>query len=103
MFDSISERVIELLIAQALVRPLLLGLDGLARGIVGADQQVADDRLIGVAQGGHRDDGGQSAAVLADIGQFIDIFDATRRLENQGFEPRSDGGFQFGTEPSWRA
>jgi len=35
---------IELLIAQALVRLLLLFLDQFSRGVVGADQQVANDR-----------------------------------------------------------
>ena len=34
---------VELLVAQALIELLLLGFDLLARGVVGADQQIADD------------------------------------------------------------
>jgi hypothetical protein len=37
---------VELLVAQALVELLLLFLDLLARGVVGADQQVADDGVL---------------------------------------------------------
>jgi hypothetical protein len=37
---------VELLVAQALVELLLLGLDLLAGGVVGADQQVADDGVL---------------------------------------------------------
>jgi metal-dependent amidase/aminoacylase/carboxypeptidase family protein len=48
---------VKLLVAQALVRLLLLFLDQLAGGVVGADQQVADDRPRGVAQRRDRDDG----------------------------------------------
>jgi hypothetical protein len=34
---------VELLVAQALIELLLLRFDLLARGVVGADQQIADD------------------------------------------------------------
>ena len=37
---------VELLVAQALIELLLLGFHLLARGIVGADQQIADDAAL---------------------------------------------------------
>ena len=39
------------LIAQALIELLLLGFDQFARGVVGADQQIADNGVLRVAQG----------------------------------------------------
>ena len=43
-----------------------------ARGVVGADQQITNDRVSRVPQGGDRDDRGETAAVLADVGQLVD-------------------------------
>ncbi len=67
----------------------------LARGVVGADQQIADDRVVGVAQRGDRHDRREAAAVLADVGQLVDVLDAARGLEYQGLEARGDRGAQF--------
>ena len=86
---------VELLVAQALIEQLLLGLHLLAGRIVGADQQIADDRARVVAQRRDRHDRRKAAAVLADIGQLIDVFDAARGLEDQRLEPRRDGGGEF--------
>ncbi len=47
----------------------------LARGVVGADQQVADDGVLIVAQGRDRHDRREAAAVLADVGQLVDVLD----------------------------
>ena len=47
----------------------------LARGVVGADQQIADDGVLRVAQRRDRHDRRKTAAVLADVGQLVDVFD----------------------------
>ena len=86
---------VELLVAQALIELHLLRFDLLARGVVGADQQVADDGALIVAQRGDRHDGRKAAAVLADVGQLVDVLDPARGLEDQGLEARRDGGCQF--------
>jgi hypothetical protein len=62
----------------------------LARGVVGADQQVADDDTQIVAQRRHRHHGREAAAVLADAGQFVDVLDAARGLEDQRLEAGRD-------------
>ena len=62
--------------ARKLVEEGLLGLDLLTCGVVGSDQQVADDPVIDVAQGGHRHHGREPAAVLADVGELVDVLDA---------------------------
>ena len=67
-------------------------LDLLAHGIVGADQQVADDVAVVVAQRRDRHDGRKAAAILADVGQLIDVLDPARSLEGQRLEARRDGG-----------
>ena len=43
MLDSNKRASVELLVAQPLIELQLLRFDLLARGIVGADQQIADD------------------------------------------------------------
>ncbi len=48
---------------------------GLSHGIVSPDQEVSNDRAVAVTQSGDRNDGRESTAVLADVGQFIDILD----------------------------
>ena len=73
-------------------RVVQVQLDLLTHRIVGADQEVADERVIVVAQRRDRDDGRKAAAILADIGQFIDVFDAARSLERQCLEARRDRG-----------
>ena len=89
---------VELLVAQALAEPLLLRFDLLARGVVGADQQVADDRVLRVAQRGDRNDRREAAAILADVGQLVDVLDAARGLENQGLEARRDRRAELGAQ-----
>jgi hypothetical protein len=70
----------------------------LARGVVRADQEVADDGALRVAQGRDGDDRGKTASVLADIGELIDVLDPARRLEHQSLEARRDGGRELGAE-----
>ena len=89
---------VELLVAHALIEQHPLGFHLLARGIIGADQQVADDPPLGVAQRRDRDDGREAAAVLADVGQFVDVLDPARGLEDQGLEARGDRGPQLGAQ-----
>ena len=67
----------------------------LARGVVGADQQVADDGVLRVAQRRDRHDRREAAAVLADVGQLVDVLDAARGLEHQGLEARRDRGAEL--------
>jgi len=90
MLDSMSERDVEVLIAQPLVEPHALFLDLLARRVVGADQQVADDGVGLVAQRRHGHDGGEAAAVLSDVRELVDVLDAARRLEDQRLEAGGD-------------
>jgi hypothetical protein len=66
-----------------------------ARGVIGADQQVADDGVLIVPQRRHRHDRRKPAAVLANVGQLVDILDATRGLEHQCLEARRDWGAEF--------
>ncbi|MCY1174432.1 hypothetical protein D9M73_146340 [compost metagenome] len=67
-------------------------LDLLAHGVVGAYQQVADDVAVVIAQRRDGHDRRETAAVLADIGQLVDVFNPARGLEGQGFKARRDGG-----------
>ena len=60
---------------EAFLGPAQLFLHLLARGVVGADQEVADDPAADVAQGGHRDDGREARSVLADVGQLVLVLD----------------------------
>ena len=86
---------VELLVAQPLIELLPLLFDLLARGVVGADQQIADDGVLRVAQrrdGHHRR---EPAPVLADFGQLVDVLDPARGLEDQRFEPRRDRRAEF--------
>ena len=86
---------VELLVAQALIELLLLRFHLLARRIVGADQQIADDSAPIVAQRRNRHDRRKTAAVLADVSQLVDIFDAARGFENQRLEAGRDRSCQF--------
>jgi hypothetical protein len=67
----------------------------LAGGIIGADQQIADDGALIVAQRRDRDDCWKATAVLADVSQFIDVLDPARGLENQSLEARRDRSREF--------
>ena len=91
---------VELLVAQALTKLLLFRLDLLAGRVVGADQQITDNGAVLVAQGRHRHHRRKAAAVLPDIGQFVDVLNAARGLEHQGLEARRDRGAEFGAECS---
>ena len=79
-----------MLVAQPLIqlRPLLFDL--LARRVVGADQQISDDPVLGVAQRRDGDDRRKAAPVLAEIGELVDVLDPARGLEDQRLEPRRD-------------
>ena len=91
---------VELMVTQALTEQLLLCFDLLARRVVCADQQVADDAavIVDVAQRGDRDDGREAAAVLADVSQLVDVLDAARGLEHQRLEARRDRRLQLGAQ-----
>ena len=54
--------------------------------------------LLGIAEGGDRDDGGEAAAVLAAVGELVDVFDAAGGFEDEGFEAGSDGCAEFDAE-----
>ena len=69
-----------------------LRFDALAHRIVGADQQVSDDVAVVVAQRRDRHDGRKAAAVLADIGQFVDVLDLARSFECQCLEAGRNRG-----------
>ena len=70
----------------------------LARAVVSANQQVADDAILNIAQSGDRHHGRESAAVLADVGELVDIFNATRGLEYQRLKARSNRSFELHTQ-----
>ena len=48
-----------------------------------------------VAQRRDRHDGRKAAAILADVGQLVDILDPARGLENQCLKARRDRGSEF--------
>ena len=88
---ALEERArVEVLIAQPLVELHALVLDLLAGRVVGADEQIADDRLVRIAKRRYRDDGGKPASVLANVRELVDVFDAARGLEHQRLEARRD-------------
>src|ERR1700680_3968071 len=67
----------------------------LAGGVVGANQQIADDGILGVAQCRDRHYRWESAAVLADVGELVDVFNPTRSLEYQRLKAWSNRRFKF--------
>ncbi len=73
----------------------MLGFDQLARGVVGADQQIADDGVLRVAQRRDRHHRREPAPILADVGQLVDVLDPARGLEHQGLEARRDRGSEL--------
>src|SRR5437773_812863 len=87
-----------MLIAQPLVELLALFLDLLARRVVGADEQVADDGVLRVAQSRDRHDRRKPAAVFPKIRQLINIFDPSRGLEYQRLEAWRDRRSSFFAE-----
>ncbi len=96
MADDVSEPLNFLIrLAQPLIDHLFFDFNQLACGIVGADQQIADDGSHRVAQCGDRDHGREPAAVLPEVGQLVDILDPARRLEDQSFEARRYRGCEF--------
>ena len=70
----------------------------IARRIVGSGQQVANDPALPVAQRRDRHRGRKAAAVLADVGQLVHVFDAARCLEHQRLETRGDGDAQLAAQ-----
>ena len=79
---------VEVLVAQPLIELHPLLFDLLARGVVGADQQVADDGVLRVAQRRDRHHRRKPAPVLAEVGQLVDVLDPARGLEHQRLEAR---------------
>ncbi len=67
---------VEMLIAQALIEFLALFFDLFARRVVRADEQIADDVALRIAQRCDRHDSGEACAVFADVCQFIDVFNS---------------------------
>ena len=59
-------------------------------GIVRTDQQVPDDRIFIITEVGDGNHCGKAAAILADVGQVVNVFDAAGSLQHQGLEPRCD-------------
>ena len=87
-----------MLVAKTLIEFLLLRLDALAGSVVGADQEVADDPALIVAQRRDRYNRREAAAVLANVGELVDIFDSARGLENQRIETGRNRRAQFHAE-----
>ena len=77
---------------------LELGFRYLARGIVGADQQVSDNVAVVVAQRGDRHDGGKAAPILTDVREVVDVLDPARSLERQRLETRCNGRGELGAQ-----
>jgi hypothetical protein len=67
----------------------------LARGVVGANEQIADDDVPRVAQRSDGHDRPEPTAILADVGQLVDVLDPARGLEDQGLEARRDRGSEL--------
>jgi len=73
-------------------------LDLLADRVVGADQQIADESVMVVAQCRYRHNGRKPAAILADDGRLVDVFDPARSLESQSLEAGCNGGGEFAAQ-----
>ena len=83
---------------QSLVEFVLLGLNRFARSIVRADQQVADDNVLLVPQSRDGNNRRKPAAVLANIRQLVNVFDAARCLKDQRVKPGRNKRPQFRAE-----
>src|ERR1019366_9312538 len=66
----------------------------LAGAVVGADQQIADDDILRVAQGRDGNTRREAAPILADVGQLVDVLNAARGLEDQCLKAWRDRGSQ---------
>ena len=67
--------------------------DGALQGTrleLGANEQIADDGILRVTQRLDRHHRRESGAILADVGQLVDVLDTARGLEHQGLETRRD-------------
>ncbi len=82
---------VKLLVAESLVELRSLFFDLLARSVVGADEEIADDDILCVAQRRDRHHRREPAPVLADVRQLVNVLDPARCLEDQGLEPRGNG------------
>ena len=89
---------VKLLVAQTMIQQGLGGFLLLTRGVIGADQQISDDGFCAVAQRGHRHHCREAAAILANIGQLIDIFYPARGLEYQCLDARCDRCIELKTQ-----
>jgi len=69
-------------------QPLVFGV--FSHRVVGRDEQIADDRTAIGAQRGDRNDGRQTAFVLTDVSQLVNVLDSPRRLEHKRLEARRD-------------
>jgi hypothetical protein len=81
---------VELLVPKSLIELLLLLLYLLSGGVVGANQEIADDGASIVAERRDGHDRGEAAAILAYVGQLIDVLDCAGRLEDHGVEAGRD-------------
>ena len=70
----------------------------LACRVVGANQQIADDGVLRIAERRDGHHGREPASILAEVGQLVDVLDATRRLEHQGVEAGRDWCAEFATQ-----
>ena len=89
---------VEVLVAEPLVELHPLVFDLLAGGVVGADEQIADDGVLRVAQRRDRHHRREPAPILADIGQLVDVFDPARGLEHQCLEAWRNRGAELHAE-----
>ncbi len=69
-------------------------------GVIGANQQIPDYGVLSVTQCGDRYDRWEPAAILSDVGQLINVFNAARGLEHQRVEARSNRGSELRAERS---
>ena len=79
-----------MLVAEALVELRALLLDLLTCRVVGADEQVSDDRVLRVAERRDRHHRREPAAVLAEVRELVDVLDPARGFEDQCLEAGRD-------------
>ena len=63
-------------VLQGLLHLSPFGIHALACGVIGANQQIANDGVMFIAQRSHRHHRREAAAILADIGQLIDVLNS---------------------------
>ena len=76
--------------------PLCLNL--FARCIIGADQQITDDGVLCIAKRRNRHNCRESAAILADLRQLVDVFDTSRCLKDQCIKARHNRNSKFSAQ-----